>query len=292
MNTGPMSAQPRPAAIVISSHVVRGTVGNRASVFALETLGMPVWAVPTVTLAWHPGQGPSTRIVPDRAAFAALIADLCRAPWLGEVGCLMSGYLGEAGQAEEVARLVAALKSRNPEALYLCDPVIGDRGGLYVPGPLADAIRDRLLPIADIATPNRYELEWFAGRALGGLEDLATAAGALGPAETIVTSAPGEDETRIGNLAVRAGSAVLATHDRIDHPPHGTGDLFAASYLAERIVSSLPSALSRASAIVASAVARAGGRGADDLMLETDADCLKSPFAEVRIAELQTDGRR
>jgi pyridoxine kinase len=292
MDADRTSARPLPAAIVISSHVVRGTVGNRASVFALETLGMPVWAVPTVTLAWHPGQGPSTRIVPDRAAFAALIADLCRAPWLREVGCLMSGYLGDAGQADEVARLVAALKTRNPEALYLCDPVAGDRGGLYVPVPLADAIRDRLLPIADIATPNRYELEWFAGRTLGGLEELAAAAGALGPAETIVTSAPGEHDGRIGNLAVRAGLAVLATHDRIEHPPHGTGDLFAASYLAERLASPLPSALGRASAIVASAVARAGSRGADELMLQTDADCLKSPFAQVRITELETDGRR
>ena len=33
------------AVIVISSHVARGSVGNRAAVFALETLGFPVWAV-------------------------------------------------------------------------------------------------------------------------------------------------------------------------------------------------------------------------------------------------------
>ncbi|MBE0694401.1 MAG: pyridoxal kinase, partial [Aquamicrobium sp.] len=44
-------AAPR-AVIVISSHVARGTVGNRAAVFALETLGLPVWAVPTVILPW------------------------------------------------------------------------------------------------------------------------------------------------------------------------------------------------------------------------------------------------
>jgi pyridoxine kinase len=52
------------AVIVISSHVVRGSVGNRAAVFALETLGHPVWAVPTVILPWHPGHGPAKRIVP------------------------------------------------------------------------------------------------------------------------------------------------------------------------------------------------------------------------------------
>jgi pyridoxine kinase len=91
------------AVIVISSHVVRGTVGNRAVVFALEALGLPVWAVPTVILPWHPGQGRGTRIVPPAAEFSALIADLAAAPWLGEVGAVLSGYLGGADQAAAVA---------------------------------------------------------------------------------------------------------------------------------------------------------------------------------------------
>ena len=73
------------AVIVISSHVARGSVGNRAAVFALETLGHPVWAVPTVLLPWHPGHGPATRIVPDADQFSAFMKDLERAPWLGEV---------------------------------------------------------------------------------------------------------------------------------------------------------------------------------------------------------------
>lgn len=45
----------KKAIIVISSHVVRGSVGNRAAVFALEIFGHPVWAVPTVILPWHQG---------------------------------------------------------------------------------------------------------------------------------------------------------------------------------------------------------------------------------------------
>ena len=64
------------AVIVISSHVARGSVGNRAAVFALETLGFPVWAVPTVILPWHPGHGRATRIVPPLDQFKALMADL------------------------------------------------------------------------------------------------------------------------------------------------------------------------------------------------------------------------
>ena len=96
------------AVIVVSSHVARGTVGNRAAVFALETLGHPVWAVPTVVLPWHPGHGRATRIVPPSDQFAALMDDLARAPWLGEVGAVLSGYLGDAEQAGAVAHLVGA----------------------------------------------------------------------------------------------------------------------------------------------------------------------------------------
>jgi len=117
------------AVIVISSHVVRGKVGNRAAVFALETLGHPVWALPTVILPWHPGHGRSTRVTIPDADFQSVIDDLIAAPWVGEVRAVLSGYLGSTGQAEGVARLVAALRERNPKLIYACDPVIGDAGG-------------------------------------------------------------------------------------------------------------------------------------------------------------------
>src|SRR5690606_18726058 len=90
------------AVIVISSHVVRGTVGNRAAVFALETLGHPVWALPTVILPWHPGHGRATRVPISAEDFDAIISDLIRAPWRGEVKAVLSGYLGSAAQARSV----------------------------------------------------------------------------------------------------------------------------------------------------------------------------------------------
>ncbi len=273
-----------PAVLVVSSHVVRGTVGNRAAVFALETLGHPVWAVPTVTLAWHPGHGRSTRIVPGEDAFDALLGDLVRAPWLGEVGGVLTGYLGAAGQVPAVARLVLAVKARNPAALYLCDPVIGDAGGLYVPADLALAIRETLLPLADIATPNRFELEWLAGRPLDDTDRIVEAARGLAPAETLVTSAPAGDPARIGNLLVAGSEAVLAAHARADRPPHGTGDLFAAAYLSAVLSGrTRRDALATASATVAGAVERAVARGSDELTLETDDDCILSPSAAIEL---------
>ena len=160
-----MAIRPDAPVIVVSSHVAWGGVGNRAAVFALERLGFPVVAVPTVVLPYHPGHGPGTRIVPGEGDFAKLLADVAaRTP---AAAAILSGYLATPEQADAVARLVAATKSHNPEALYLLDPVLGDDGALYMPETLLAAIRDRLLPIADIVTPNRFELAFLDGMEAG-----------------------------------------------------------------------------------------------------------------------------
>ena len=212
-----------PAEIVaISSHVVRGAVGNRAIVFALETMGFRVWSLPTVILPWHPGHGPATRIFPDAEKFTAFMKDLERAPWLGEVAAVLSGYLGDARQAADVAALVRRVKAGNPDAHYVCDPVMGDRGGLYVPEATAEAMRDILLPLADVATPNRYELAWIVGRKLDDLPDLVRAAREMAPRRMLVTSAPGTTQGRIGNLLVTPDEELLAEHGEVDqHLPVG-----------------------------------------------------------------------
>lgn len=197
----------RKAVLVISSHVIRGSVGNRATVFALETLGHPVWAVPTVILPWHPGHGPATRTVIPPDDFTSIIDDLCRAPWLSEIGAVLTGYLGNDKQAADIARLIQVIRSKNPDALYVCDPVMGDRGGLYVPEATACAIRDTLIPLASIATPNRFELEWMHGSALADNKDIMQAATALGPARVLVTSAIAMMANATGNLFISGKNA-------------------------------------------------------------------------------------
>ena len=117
---------PLPAIVSISSHVARGAVGNRAAVFACQTLGLPVWAVNTVSLPFHPGHGPSTRIEPEPERFSAFLADLLHSPWIGEVGAVLTGYMGSAGQAEATGRVVAELRRRRPGLIHLCDPIVGE----------------------------------------------------------------------------------------------------------------------------------------------------------------------
>ncbi|MDR7033658.1 pyridoxal kinase PdxY [Mesorhizobium sp. BE184] len=280
------------AVIVVSSHVARGSVGNRAAVFALECLGFPVWAVPTVILPWHPGHGRATRIVPPAEQFTALMADLERAPWLGEVGAVLSGYLGDASQADAVAGLVRAVKTRNPASLYICDPVLGDSDGLYVPEPTAIALRDRLIPLADIATPNRYELEWLTGLELPDLKSTIAAALHAGPPTMLVTSAQSMMAGGTGNLLLDSSHALLAEHRVIARPPNGLGDLTAAIYLA-RIMSGQPpaKALQTTTAAVYEILARTAKRGGDELQLETDAQSLSHPMAMVQLRHLLHPGR-
>ena len=287
-------SEPAPGAvIVISSHVIRGSVGNRAAVFALETLGYPVWAVPTVILPWHPGHGPSTRVTIGEDDFNAVIDDLIRAPWAGEVRAVLSGYLGGAHQAQGVARLVNALRVNKPDLFYACDPVMGDVGGLYVPEATAVAMRDILLPLASLATPNRFELSWLCGAELDSNAAILEAALSLGPARMLVTSAFPMMQGSTGNLYLSGNHALLAEHRLIDNPPNGTGDLLAALFVA-RLLEGLNEerALQLATASVFEIIARTGKRGADELTLERDAASLATPMAMVQMRRLMHPGQK
>lgn len=289
-----MSEAGQGAVIVISSHVVRGTVGNRAAVFALETLGIPVWALPTVVLAWHPGHGRSTRMMPSAQDFNAMVDDLIAAPWIGEVKAVLSGYLGDGYQAEAVARLVRALKEKRPDLFYLCDPVLGDERGLYVPEETAIAIRDHLIPLASLATPNRFELEWLCGGVpLESNTAIMEAALSLGPARILVTSAIPLMAGSTGNLYLSGNHALLAEHRLIDNPPNGTGDLLAAVFLARLLEGvSDERALQLATASVFEILARTAKRGADELTLEQDTASLSTPMAMVQMRRLMHPGQR
>ncbi|MGO6972108.1 pyridoxal kinase PdxY [Rhizobium leguminosarum] len=288
-----MSENAAGAVIVISSHVVRGSVGNRAAVFALETLGHPVWALPTIVLPWHPGHGRSTRLTFAETDFDAAIDDLIRAPWIGEVKAVLSGYFGNAAQARSVARLIGALRQNNPELLYVCDPVMGDLGGLYVPEATAEAIRDHLIPLASLATPNRYELAWLSGAALEDNSAIMEAALALGPSRMLVTSAVPMMAGGTGNLYLSGRQALLAEHRVVENPPNGLGDLIAAVFLS-RLLSGIEDekALQLATASVFEVLARAVKRGSNELMLASDASSLSTPMAMVQMRRLVHPAQR
>ncbi|MDZ7822910.1 MAG: pyridoxal kinase [Ahrensia sp.] len=277
--------------VAISSHVVRGAIGNRAIVFALETLGFPVWSVPTVILPWHPGHGPATRIKPDEAEFRALLADLAGSKFGSEVRAVISGYMGSVGQVEATAEFVRRMKSVNPSLFYVCDPVIGDVGGLYVKVEIAAAMRTHLLPLADLITPNRFELAWLLDKNFASNDDIVAAVRApeSGLKQVLATSAFAMLKASIGNLYIDNSTAILAEHAQMVHAPNGTGDLTAALFSARILSGSAPEqALQLTTQSVSELLQRTAMRGADELTLALDAACLRRPTATVHMRKIAT----
>ena len=205
---------------------------------------------------------------------------------LAGLGGIISGYLGHAEQADPIARLVNAVKRANPDAPYLCDPVLGDdrasSGGLYVPEATATAIRDKLIPLADIATPNCFELGWLTDRSVETELEVLAAARTLGPSRVMVTSSPALRRNAIANLLIGPKGAVAAEHAAIANPPHGTGDLMAGLYLARRLAGfSDEDALIRAAGSVFELIARSVKKGADELLISEEQQSIARPMALV-----------
>ncbi|MEN3794458.1 pyridoxal kinase [Fulvimarina sp. MAC3] len=279
--------------LAISSHVVRGAVGNRGVVFALESLGHRVWSVPTIVLPWHPGHGAATKIIPEDDAFQALCADIAASPFAAEIGAVVTGYFATAAQVHAAADLIIALRKANPKLTYCLDPVVGDEGRLYRPPEVLAAISERLLPLADIATPNRFELEFLTELTLSENAHLVEAARTLGPAMVLVTSAFGLLAGSIANLLVTEKSVDLAEHRLIENGPNGGGDLTAALFLARLMEGRSPEAALRlATASVFEILARTAKRGLNELSLQTDATSLQTPFAMVQMRKLASAKKR
>jgi pyridoxine kinase len=210
--------------LAISSHVVRGQVGLAAAVPALQRLGHEVWALPTVLMASRPGLGRPVRhdLPPtDLAAMlAALEADGC---W-STLDAVLTGYFPSPPSVAAAAEAVRRIKRSKPAIPVLVDPIAGDGGRLYVAEATAAAIRDELMPLASIATPNLFELAWLAGA--DAPADPAAAARRLGPGVVIVTSAA-ETGGRITTLGVTDSALLTRTSLRRAGIPNGAGDLFA-----------------------------------------------------------------
>lgn len=279
-----------PSIITISSHVAYGAVGNRIIVPALEALGISVTALSTVQLPWHPGMndafGKGVRIAPDDAAFARVIDNLCTAPWLGGIDGMITGYLGSAAQAEVIAKLVVALKNASPKALYLCDPVIGDNDGLYVPEVTAAAIRDHLWPLADVVTPNLFEFGWMTGQTSADRVDIIEAALVLAKNHVVVTSV-GIDKNKIGNLSVSTDQSTMISHQALSPTPNGTGDMLAALFLGHLVKGeSSTDALAKAASAVVAAIQYANSHHQPSLAPEHLRDALEQGLAEILVEKL------
>lgn len=225
----------------IQSHVAYGYVGNRAACFPLERLGHEVIAVHTVQFSNHTGYGSWTGEVFAATHIESIINGIADRGVFPHIDAVISGYMGDASLGAVVTNTVARVKAANPKAIYCCDPVMGDVGrGLFVRPNLPDFFKDTALPVADILTPNLFELEVLTGGApLRSISDIHAACRTLharGPQTLLVTSV---DEAAspniIGMFASHAnGSAYYVRTPRLalTPAPNGAGDLTAALFTA------------------------------------------------------------
>jgi len=272
---------PDPVILSISSQVAYGHVGNAAIQPALNALGFEVLAVPTVLLAHHPGHGPPAGRALEPAETAALVAGLDQVGALAPLVGLLSGYLGHPGTTESVADAVRRARAANPRALYLCDPVLGDAGRVYVQEGVEAGMRERLLPFADAITPNHFELERLCGAAVVTLDAAIAAARALiarGPKLVFVTSLKreGAEDHAVETLAVTTEAAWLAATPRIEPVPQGSGDLLAGLLLGHLAHGAAPpNALARA--VSAVDVVLQASRGLKEMRLVASLAQLRAP---------------
>lgn len=272
---------PQDAVLSIQSHVAYGHVGNSAATLPLQRLGFDIYPVHTVQLAHHPGYGAwrGYRVEPERVA--DILDGLRSLGALGRCAALLSGYLGDAAMGEPVLWALRELRAERADALYLCDPVIGDDDvGVFVSAGVPELLRERLVPAAGIITPNRFELAHLAQQEVSGLEDAVAAASRLRARGTGIVVATGlpVSADRLGVVAVAAEGAFAVTTPRLRQAPHGTGDVLSALYLGHYLATrSVALALERSVSAMFAVIERTLEQDASELCLVDAQDALLAP---------------
>jgi pyridoxine kinase len=272
----------------IQSSVVYGRVGNRAAVPVLERLGHDVWPVNTVAFSNHPAHGTFRGRVVPAGEVAELLDGLAARGVLARCDAVLSGYLGDPATASAVADSVSRVRSANPAALYCCDPVIGEVGrGVYVRPGISEALRDRLVPLADIVTPNPFELELLTGVAPSTVDAAHAAARALlgrpsrdgGPRLVVATGLrPADAPRELTVLAVTPDATWVVRHPWRTVRVWGTGDAFAALFLGAYLGHRDPrAALEHAASALDAVLAVAEREDVDELPLVAAQDALVHP---------------
>ncbi|NUR06255.1 MAG: pyridoxal kinase PdxY, partial [Nocardioidaceae bacterium] len=222
----------------IQSLVAYGHAGNSAAVFPLQRLGKEVWPVMTVHFSNHTGYGDWKGPLLTSQDVADVIAGIGDRGVLGDCEAVLSGYQGAEDVGAVILDAVSAVKAENPHAVYCCDPVMGDVGrGMFVRPGIPEFMRVRVVPAADVVTPNHFELDFLAGtesRTLPALLDAADAVRRTGPATVLVTSVIVDDtpDDALDLVAVSDAGAWRIRTPRLPHNPQGAGDLTAAVFLA------------------------------------------------------------
>ncbi|WP_108501832.1 pyridoxal kinase PdxY [Paracoccus indicus] len=277
----------------IQSHVAYGHVGNSAAAFAMQRLGVEVWPVHTVQFSNHTGYGDWKGRVFDGPAVEEIVAGIADRGVLGSCDGILSGYMGSSDIGNAVLGAARAVRAANPDAMWCCDPVIGDVGrGIFVRPGIPEFMRDVAVPAADIVTPNHFELEYLTDAKI---HDIAALKGALtklhgmGPRVVLATSVMLEDTPAdcIDMVASTAQGQWRLRSPRLDLNVNGTGDLVAALFFVHLLRDGDAAlALERAGAAVHGVLSDTARMGSREIRLIAAQDELVAPTRSVRAEAL------
>ena len=268
----------------IQSSVAYGHVGNSAATFPLMRAGIEVWPVLTVHFSNHTGYGQWRGPLLTAADVTDVITGIDERGVLPRVDAVLSGYQGAEDVGGAILAAVDLVRQRSPRAIYCCDPVMGDVGrGFFVRPGIPEFMRDRVVPQAQIVTPNHFELDFLTGRETHTLDEVIEAAHALravGPETVLVTSVvtdtTGDDSLTM--LAVTGAGAWQVTTPRLDRVFTGSGDITAAMFLAHWLrTRSAAEAVGATADVVYSVLKQTAESGLPELQLVAAQDEIVSP---------------
>jgi pyridoxine kinase len=259
----------------------------------MQRLGHEVWAVNTVQFSNHPGYGGFRGQVFSANAVREVVRGIADRGALPSCDAVLSGYLGDASIGEAVLDAVKSVKSASPKALYCCDPVIGDAGpGVYVREGIPEFMRTRALPVADIVTPNHFELQLLSGGQAQNLSQIRAAIDTvhvLGPRIVLVTSVEGSETPAdaVDLLASAAGECFRVRTPKLAMTVNGAGDAIAALFLAHYLATgSAREALENAASSIFGLLKRTAEAGSREPLLVAAQDEFVKPsvrFAAERL---------
>lgn len=284
---------PRVNILSIQSSVAYGHAGNSSAVFPLQRLGFEVWPVYTVHFSNHTGYGEWRGPVFEPETVADVITGIEERGVLGECDAVLSGYQGGEQVGAVILDAVSRVKTANPKAIYCADPVMGDvERGFFVRPGIPEFMRDKVIPAADIVTPNQFELEFLTGSEVRTVDGLLTAVDSLrdrGPRTVLVTSVQ-TDETPADSVqlaVVTDDGAWLVTTPLLPMYVSGAGDATAAIFLARWLAEEPAKALADTADSVFSIMERTHQAGTREIQLIASQDAIAHPQGRFEVVRLR-----
>lgn len=274
----------------IQSLVAYGHAGNSAALFPLQRLGFDVWPVITVHFSNHTGYGEARGPLLTSSDIAEVIRGVEDRGALDRCDAVLSGYQGAEEVGSVILDAVRNVKGRNPDAIYFCDPVMGDVGrGFFVRPGIPEFMRDKVVPAADVITPNQFELGFLAGTETRTLDEVVQAADfvrSTGPGIVLVTSVITEEtpEESLDMVAVSDEGAWIVRTPRLPINPPGAGDLTSAVFLANVLDGhDLPTALARTTSSVYAVMEATAEADTREMRIVASQDALAAPAMQFEV---------